>query len=288
MGGTKVHVALVRDEKVISDERFPTSDYGNKADLIQALIDAIQSQFNHRVKGIGIGVPGLVDEREGIVYDIQNIRGWDSVPLKKLITQKFPVEVRIANDANLFALGERNFGKGKSLQNVLGIALGTGIGAGLVLNGKLYSGNFSGAGEIGSIPYLDKTIEDYCSGKFFKDLHHHSGEHFAHLATENDSQALQLFEDFGKHLGKMIKLILFVLAPDAIIFGGSISKSFDLFEPAMRRELESFPFKKVMQKLVIAPSELNNAAILGAAFLAQTNFEREQMKNTNDKNTLRK
>ncbi len=275
MGGTKVHVALVKNSRILSESKFSTATYQHKSDLLTGIINAIGNHFTPRVKGIGIGVPGLVDEERGIVYDIQNITDWDRVPLKDIISEAFPVTISIANDANLFAMGEQTFGKGMTYQNVLGIALGTGIGAGLVLNGKPYTGKISGAGEIGSIPYLDKTIEDYCSGKFFLHQHQYSGEHFARLAALNDKNAINLFNEFGHHLGKMIKLLLFVLAPDAIIFGGSISKSFALFEPAMRKELESFPFQKVIEPLIIEFSEISNAALLGAAFVAENTNKKQ-------------
>ncbi len=275
MGGTKVHIALVKEGKIVSESKFSTSSYQHKTDLLQAIMETLSSHFGRNVKGIGIGVPGLVDEENGIVYDIQNIDDWDRVPLKDILSEVFPVDIRISNDANLFALGEQTFGKGQAYQNVLGISLGTGIGAGLILNGKRYTGKFSGAGEIGSIPYLDKTIEDYCSGKFFRDLHQNTGEHFAHLAASNDQNALALFNELGMHLGKMIKLLLFVLAPEVIIFGGSISKSFALFEPAMRKELENFPFQKVIESLHIARSEMDNAALLGAAFMAENRYKKQ-------------
>lgn len=280
MGGTKVHIALVKEGKIISDSKFPTSAYQHKADLLEAIIKTIQTHFSEQVKGIGIGVPGLVDGEKGIVYDIQNIKDWDRVALKDILAEIFPVAVNIANDANLFALGEHTFGKRKNCQNLLGIALGTGIGSGLILNGKPYTGKISGAGEIGSIPYLDKTVEDYCSGKFFQHFHKGSGAHFARLAATNERKAIALFDEFGMHLGKMIKLLLFVLAPDAIVFGGSISKSYPLFEMAMKKELEDFPFKKVIKNLQIAPSDLDNAALLGAAFLAQRHYEKELRVNT--------
>ncbi len=280
MGGTKVHVALVNNGSVIRESKFPTSSYTSKKSLLDAIIKEVLSNMTEKVKGIGIGLPGLVDEQRGIAHDLHNIKDWNRVPLKEILSGIFSVEISIANDANLFALGEHTFGEEKECNNLLGIALGTGIGSGLILNDKPYTGKLSGAGEIGSIPYLDKTIEDYCSGKFFQNVHNNTGEHFARLAAKNDPTAIALFNEFGIHLGKMIKLLLFVLAPDSIVFGGSISKSYPFFKGSLNKELEDFPFKKVLENLRIAPSSLDNAALLGAAFLAQSQYEKELITDT--------
>jgi len=273
IGGTKVHVALVRNGIVLQEEKFATAAYPDRQTLLQQIIDTIALFFTADVKGIGVGVPGLVDPERGIVYDLVNIPDWNEVALAELLEAHFSVKVAVANDANLFTLGEAGLGAGKSFRHVLGISLGTGIGMGIYANGQLYSGILSAAGEIGSIPYKDKTIEDYCSSKFFQYQSGKSGEQLMLAAHSGDEEALQIFNDFGQHLGQMINLLLFSFAPQSIIFGGSISHSFALFENSMRQELKKFPFQRVNEQLVIETAQLKNAVLSGAWMLVKQQLE---------------
>src|SRR5690606_10392508 len=116
--------------------------------------------------GIGIGIPGLVDSSNGIALGLANIPSFQHVELKKFLTGRFSKPVFVNNDANCFAIGVHKYGVGKSFKSLVGITLGTGVGGGIVINGQLYSGLFSAAGEWCSAPYLDHNFEYYCSGKF--------------------------------------------------------------------------------------------------------------------------
>src|SRR5690606_24955530 len=117
-------------------------------------------------------VPSVVDVDKGIVYDVQNIPSWKEVPLKAIMEERYGVPVQVNNDANCFALGEKYFGQGRDSKAFIGLTLGTGLGAGIILNDKLYAGPNCGAGEFGMVPYLDYHYEYYASGQFFTLLHH--------------------------------------------------------------------------------------------------------------------
>lgn len=147
----------------------------------------------HRFESVGIGVPGLVDDKTGIVYDLTNIPSWQEVPLKDRLEEHFQVPVRVTNDANMFALGEKTFGAGKEYDNLVGITLGSGFGAGLVIDSRMYAGTLSSAGEMADIPYLDKTIEDYCSGKFFRQQYDMEGVKLSKMAAAGDENAQRIF-----------------------------------------------------------------------------------------------
>src|SRR5690625_6274537 len=108
---------------------------------------------------IGIGVPSVVDPDEGIVYDVQNIPGWEKVHLKDLLEEKTGKEVFINNDANRFALGAWKFGEGRGKKKMVGISMSTGFAGGIILAGKLYEGINCGAGEIGMIYYKQSMLE---------------------------------------------------------------------------------------------------------------------------------
>lgn len=170
-------------------------------------------------------------------------------------------------------LGEKLYGKAQAFKNIVGITLGTGFGSGIVVDHKLYSGTLSSAGEFGGVPYLDKTIEDYCSGKFFWREFGLSGHEVAARAANNDAQALEILNQFGAHIGNAIKIILYAVSPEAIFLGGSVSECYPFFAAAMHQSIADFPFERVRNRLLIERSAINNVALLGAAALVQMNIK---------------
>lgn len=269
MGATKVHAGVVENGRISCERRFPTSATAPKEQIIKEIIEGIEPLLDAGVRGIGIGVPSLVDEERGIVYDVQNIPSWDTVYLKEDLENHFKKPVYITNDANIFALGEKMFGQAQGYSNVVGITLGTGLGAGVVLNNELYGGMLSCAGELGSIPYLDLTIEDYCSGKFFLQEFNTEGEKIHARANEGDAMALEVYRQYGEHLGNLVKIVLFTYSPEIIIFGGSISTSFSFFQESMHNCIRGFPYKAILERLKIETSTTAGIAILGAAALVK-------------------
>jgi len=187
--------------------------------------------------------------------------------LKALLEKRYGVPVCVNNDANCFAVGEKYFGKAKSYKNIVGVTLGTGLGCGLIFNGKLYEGSNCGAGEFGNIPYLSHNIEYYCSGQFFSDEKKVKAVDIFHLAQKGDASALNLFTEYGYHLGEALKSILYAYDPEVVILGGSVSRSFDFFKDAMYQVLQGFAYSSVLANLKIDVSELENSAIFGAAAL---------------------
>ncbi len=266
IGATKTRIGIVQDTQVIKETDFPTSSTASKQQILDELTTGIEEIAGSDFYGIGIGVPGLIDEENGILFDLLNIPSLKEVHLKDHLERHFNKPVCITNDANVFAIGEKMFGEGKPYKNLVGVTLGTGFGCGIIIHHKLYSGAFSSAGEFGNISYLDKTIEDYCSGKFFLQ-HGLSGTDAFKKAKKGEVKALELFEEYGKHLGNALKLILNILSPQTILLGGSISAAFPFFEDSLRSTMEDFPFKKVKDQLVIKPSNTPNIALLGAAAL---------------------
>ena len=279
IGATKIKLGLVVNSEVVKEIKIPTQAQSSKENIIQDIISGIEDLAGEDFEGVGIGVPGLIDEEKGIIYDLLNIPSWKEVHLKKKLESHFVKPIRITNDANVFALGEKFFGAGKSYKNLVGITLGTGLGTGIIINDKLYSGTLSSAGEIGSIPYLDKTIEDYCSGKFFLQQYGMKGNEVFKKAQAEDQESQRILNEFGSHLGNAVKIVLNVLSPEAIFLGGSISKAYKFFEPSLMSSVNHFPFKRVLDKLVIQPSNTSNISILGAAALiaSEDKFEKEQI-----------
>lgn len=266
LGGTKILAALIEEEKILRQYSCPTPFEQEEEVVINAIAGAIAEVFDEDVAGIGIGVPGLVDLKNNLVFNVVNIPSWGIVPLKQLMEDRFMKPVFVNNDANCFALGEKYFGKAKAYRNFVGITLGTGFGAGIIINNHLYSGNHCGAGEFGMIYYKDKNLEAYSSGQYFKSKNL-SGVDLAKKAIEGDEEALKFFDELGIHIGRAIANVLYALAPEAIILGGSVSRSFRFFEKGMRFVLEhEFEYKAIYEALKIEVTELDNGA-LGASSL---------------------
>lgn len=267
LGGTNIRAGSVRDKEitVIRTERINSQLPAEE--IMQQVFGVVDSLISDNVFGIGIGVPGLVNEERGIVFDVINIPSWKEVPLKNILEERYQVPVLINNDANCFAVGEYHFGKGKGSGTMIGMTIGTGLGSGIIFNGKLYSGKNCGAGEFGMIDYLDNYLEYYASGQFFHNVYKIDGEEVFRKASANDPSALNMYEEFGKHLGNAIKIILYALEPDTIVFGGSVRKAWPFFQQAMWKRVQTFAYKQTVENLRIEISELENSGILGAAAL---------------------
>jgi glucokinase len=266
LGGTQVRVGKVRGGKLESHAAGPISGREAADVVLGEIFSTVERVFDADVAGIGCGVPSLVDVERGIVYTVENIPSWREVPLKDELERRFGVPAYINNDANAFAVGELHFGHGRGRRNLVGMTLGTGLGAGVVVEGRLYSGSNCGAGELGAIPYREQTIEYYCSGAFFRRAGM-AGDLVFERAAQGDAAAARLYDDFGFELGYAVMVALYAFDPELIVLGGSVSRAFDLFAPGMRRRLREFAYPHALERLEIARSEIENVAILGAAAL---------------------
>ena len=267
LGGTKVCAALIDGQEVLKKETMKISGHGDEMTVVNEIISVISKVFSNDAEGIGIGVPSLVNVEKGIVYEVQNIPSWKEVHLKKLIEEKFHKTVYVNNDANCFAVGEKYYGKAIGYDNVAGITLGTGMGTGLIVNGKLYSGKHCGAGEFGLVPYLDHDLEYYCSGHFFKNLTDADGIDIYKRALQNDQEALNHYKEFGKHVGNAIKVVMYSVDPEIIVLGGSITAAYDYFIQGVWDSVNTFAYTHVLPSLKIEKSENPDMAVLGAAAL---------------------
>lgn len=273
MGGTKIHTSLILGKEIISECILDTPAKESEKVVLDRLIKAIEQVYQPGCEGIGIGVPSVVDWKEGIVYDVVAIPSWKEVHVKKILEDHFKIPVYVNNDSNCFALGENFFGKGIDAANFVGVTIGTGLGSGIIIENKLYQGVNTGAGEIGSISYKDGIIEQYCASEFFISRRL-DGEELYLKAKKGDPEALEIFKDFGKNLSEVVKIVLYAYDPETIILGGSISNAYEFFIDAVWQGLQDFMFPVELKKLKIEKSELKNSAVLGAAALVY-NFNLE-------------
>jgi len=267
LGGTNFKVGRVKNAIIEETTQNAVGRNISEKELMTTLYKSIDSVITNDVKGIGVGVPGVVDPIKGIIYDIQNLPVWKKIHLKELLQKRYELPVFINNDANCFALGEKLFGKGIHYKNFIGLSIGTGIGMGVIINNKLYNGVLCGAGEIGMITYKESIIEHYASSLFFENTYNRNAKEISELAQKGDTFALNAFSEFGIHLGEAIKNILYLYAPEAIVLGGSISKSFSLFEASVIASLKTFAYQKQIEHLKIEISDTEGLAILGAVAL---------------------
>lgn len=274
LGGTHIR-AGVEEHGTISNPKKET--FRTKRSLEETLdqfIEFIRPLMSPDVLGIGIGVPSVVDVDRGIVYNVANIPSWIEVPLKDILEEEFKIPVSINNDVNCFVLGEHRYGAVKGYRNVVGISCGTGLGSGIIINNQLYNGLNCGAGEIGLLHYLEHNIEYYASGNLFTSQFNTTAEIAHQRALEGDQIAKGYWSQFGMHLAEAIKSVVLTYDPEAIVLGGSLSKAFALFSPAMHTALQDFPYPKSMQRLAIFQSTTENITLLGAAALPSQDVTR--------------
>lgn len=269
LGGTNIRAGLIEAGAILSVKHAFLTEKDSLQKTLSQLVSVVAPLVNPAVKGIGIGVPSVVDVENGIVFDVVNIPSWKRVELKKILENEFKIPVYINNDVNCFALGEHRYGGAKSFTSFVALALGTGLGAGIIINNELYSGSNCGAGEIGSLPYLDKNFEFYTSSTFFESKHSTTALETFHKAEKGEKTATGLWAEYGLHLGNVMKAVVYTYDPEAIVIGGSIAKAYSFFEDSMKKAMADFQFPETIKKLKIQHSQVENIALLGAAALVK-------------------
>jgi glucokinase len=267
LGATNIRGGLVNGTSLSGLNLKRINSSGSVEEVMKDMYAIIDSLIDNDVSAIGIGVPSVVDVKLGIVYDVQYIPSWKEVHLKKIIEERYRIPVLVNNDANCFAIGEYYFGKGVGTEHMIGLTIGTGLGAGIIINRHLYAGPNCGAGEFGMVDYLDHCYEYYASGQFFQNVYDTDGEEVFEKAKSGDFRAKQLYSEMGMHLGNAIKLILYTYDPSLIILGGSVRFAYPYFHETMWQRIHSFAYTKSLKNLRIEISELENSGILGAAGL---------------------
>ena len=274
LGGTNIRSALIEYNNKTKTFRIKnkyeelTKSKSSKKIITKQIIDSIKKVITEKVSGIGIAVPTIVDEY-GYITTTENIKGLKSINIKKELEKEFKLKVTVENDAKCFAY-QKNFEvkrKNKKIKELVGVVIGTGIGSAIIMNDNIVHGSKNGAGEIGSIPYLDSDLENYTSGKFFKRKKLDAKEVFE-KALKSDKKSIKLFEEFGKHLGHAISIISLTVNPEIIVFGGSISKAKKFFEKSMKKQFKKTVPKEIYSNTKILFSKDENDNLLGIISIA--------------------
>lgn len=267
LGATNIRGGLIHGNRISQMHSRRIQSDGTVDEVLADIYAIVDLLTDKEVAAIGIGVPSVVDVDLGIVYDVQYIPSWKEVHLKKILEERYHVPVFVNNDANCFVLGEYYFGKGAGIENLVGLAIGTGLGAGIIINHRLYAGPNCGAGEFGMVDYLDHCFEYYCSGQYFQNVYQTDGQVVFDKAKAGDLQARQYYAEMGMHLGNAIKMIMYTYDTSLIIFGGSVRHAYPFFNKTMWERINTFAYTKSLAKFRIELSELENSGILGAAGL---------------------
>ncbi|MGZ3822797.1 MAG: ROK family protein, partial [Mucilaginibacter sp.] len=254
LGATNIRGAVVTGDTLSDIVSNRIHSDGSVEEVLNDIYQVVDALINDTIKAIGIGVPSVVDVAEGIVYDVLYIPSWVEVPLKKLMEARYHVPVFVNNDANCFAVGEYHFGKGNGVDSMIGLTLGTGLGAGVIINNKLYAGYNCGAGEFGLFNYKDNILEYYCSGSFFQNVHQLDGVQVFEDAKKGDARALELYEELGTHIGHAIKMVMYAYDPQLIILGGSVRHAYDFFQKNMWQEIKTFAYTKSAERIRVEAS----------------------------------
>lgn len=267
IGGTTINLGLVKGSDIVVKKTVPSfAKEWTKQQTLDYLCDQISGIISPEVEHIGIGVPTLVDPVRGIAYQAANIPSWDEVNIKEAVEKRFGVPVSVNNDSNCFALGAAAK-LGVRDRVVVGITLGTGLGVGVIVDGKLLDGTHCGVGEIGALPYNGHDYEEFCSKKFF--TARHLGGKEAYDAAENGSEeALAMFDEFGRHLGEFLSVVMFAYDADCIILGGGVANSYKHFKTSMEKTLGMrYPYVKALESLRIEVLPQGDIPVLGASQL---------------------
>ena len=292
LGATNIKFSLIYKGRIISKKILPTRNFPSREDLIRALghtIEEILSEANvlkKNVLGIGIGLPGPIDSLKGIVHYFPNIPGWRNVRLRDILEKKTGLPVFIDNDANLMTLAEARIGSAKGKTNVIGITLGTGVGGGIIVHGKLYRGSSLTAGEIGHIPLNESGPECPCGGtacleryvgnsrilnqakKSFGETI--SLEELSRLAKGGNEKAKKIWENAAQHLGIALSGVVNFFNPDTIVIGGGVANAGEIIFDTVRKviRMRSMPTSAGTVRIVKAKLG-NDAGMIGAGLLVK-------------------
>jgi len=279
LGGTKIEAGLVDlNGKVIKKIIMPTEAKAGKAKVIENIVYAVNKLRRDKILGVGIGIPGPTDYRRGIAINPPNLPGWTEVPLKKILEEKLKLCVAVENDAKCFAIAEYKCGYEKKVSSLVGVTVGTGVGAGIIINGKIFRGSSDSAGEIGHMTVVENgekcncgsrgCLEMYASGRgiermyFEKTKRKLSAEEIAQLVSKNKT-AKMVIDEAAKYLGIGLANLIVTVNPEAVVIDGSIALIKGFVEKA---EKEAQKHLGILPKPVrIEHSKTEDAGILGAA-----------------------
>ncbi len=303
LGGTNIKFGLVSQSgKIVRKTSVETkAEEGPEAVISQMKKGIIQilAKNKKEITGIGIGAAGVVIVKKGIVENPPNIPGWGKVKLGEIIEKEFKIDVHVENDANAAAIGEMIFGNGSKLHSFIMVTLGTGVGGGIIMNRKLFRGEFGAAGEVGhtTIEYggpkcncgsfgcvetfignsyliniVKKSLPEHPDSLIWKiiknDLELLSPITIQEAMEQGDSYARSIVNDMGLHLGSALASVSNLLDISTFIIGGGVAGFGEPLFDAVGKTIKTRVLTPLRKRVKVLPAKLkNNAGIKGASAL---------------------
>lgn len=297
IGGTTVKIGLFDVEGNVLDKwEIPTRTENDGEKILPDVADSIREKMKQMDKdaiaGVGVGAPGPIDA-SGVVHRAVNL-GWKTFNVKETLEALINLPVRAGNDANVAALGEMWMGGGKGYKDLVVVTLGTGVGGGIIVDGRMISGSTGAAGEIGHI-HVDDTETDVCNcgnkgcleqfasatgitrlankklASTDMDSVLRGGEVSAKTVFDavkaRDPLAMEVAEQFGKYLGDALAAVAGVVNPEAFVIGGGVSKAGEILIDYIRPRYEKSVFHGCREAKFALATLGNDAGIYGAAKL---------------------
>ncbi|MFQ5329506.1 MAG: ROK family protein [Thermodesulfobacteriota bacterium] len=297
IGGTNIKIgALLSNGDILTQMAVPSQVQEGRGQVVTILVDSvneIKRQVGDRnCAGVGIGIAGAVNQRDGVVVQAPNLPGWEGFRIVDELSELLSCPIIIDNDANVFTLGEGWRGAARESMNYCCLTLGTGVGGGLVLDGRLWRGVDGTAGEVGHLVVEPDGVPCECGGRGCLEMYASAtalvrmaredgvGEgitanEIASRARGGDKQCRSLFDRMARYLGIGLTDIVNLLNIDMIVLGGGLSASCDLFLDEARREMVDRSFTVPGERVEIVPAKLSSdGGMVGAAYLA---IERAEM-----------
>lgn len=292
IGGTKTSIAIIdEDINIICTKTFNTTAGNGCFGTVRMCLDktrqmCIENMIDFKdILRVGTASPGPIDLKTGTIINIPTL-GWTDEPIKHYFEDLYKKETVIQNDTNAAALGEYIFGKNNNVDCLVYITVSTGIGCGIVINGDIYSGSSSAAGELGHINVVNNGRKCACGNRGCLEAYA-SGKSIAELASKRcgvKHTTKEVFDEFrkgdrdlgriiiyaGQKIGYAISLIYQIVDPSIVVIGGSVMKDFDLIYPFISESASKFTEINTNRKINIIKSEFNGEQILlGMAYLAK-------------------
>lgn len=263
VGGTKIEAGLVREDgRVLASHRVPAPKRCTLRRLLAGLDAALAPVAGGTAEGLGAGFPALGDYRQGILHHSSLFPCVEGFAMGDHLARRYGIPVRMATDANVFALGVARFGEGRRYANFLALSLGTGLGVGLIRDGRLDGGSRGVPDAVLRI-LQEPGRPLWAAGHHFERAYGSDGLTLALRAAEGEPHATEAFRTIGSSLAAAIRGLIAVLPPlEAVIIGGGVSRSWRFFAPELRRELRDLDVAIVRTRLR-RPALAGGAALFG-------------------------
>ena len=310
LGGTNVKIAIVDDAgNIICSRSAPTdadkgfeAAYENIVNVIYTIINECEVS-KEEISGIGFGLPGLIDSKNGIIKDLPNMPGWVNIPFGEMIKKEFDLRVEIVNDVRAATLGEYKFGAGRGVSNLVCITIGTGIGSGMIIDGKLVKGSTSVAGEIGhmtlqehggpicgcgntgclealgSASSIVKRGHELLTGGRPSKIREIMGDGpltaqvIAEAAAQGDAPASRILYETGRWIGIGLANIVNLLNPELIIIGGGVAQAGAPLIDPIRENIQKRALKLSAAAVRVETASLGEkAGVIGASLLVSSDY----------------